>query len=97
MPGAGVWTAATVTFVGNVPAVALKAVLAPVLATIGAVKLIVAPVLLVSEIPVPLSVMPPEKVTVPPVLFSTCTLRCPALDETVAATLTLAMLKFATA
>ena len=45
------------------------------------VKLIVAPVLLLSEIPVPWSVMSPPKLTVPPVRLAIDT-ECPVLPVT---------------
>src|SRR5688572_7620918 len=65
------------------PPVAVKAGLAPVTRrTAPLVKLIVAPVLLVSEIPVPppvIAVTVPLKATVPPVRFLTSTVRPPEL------------------
>src|SRR5438105_1154598 len=57
------------------PPVAAKESFAPVLRLSPAVKLMALPLLLVSEIPVPVSLIAPVKLTVPPVLVVTATER----------------------
>jgi hypothetical protein len=60
------------------PPVAVKALLAPVLAVTPPVRLIVAPVFELRLMPVPVSTIEPLKMVVPPLRFATET-ECPAL------------------
>ena len=78
------------------PPVAVNASLFPVASAMPPVKAMLAPVLLLRRMPVPVSVIGPEKFTVPPVRFCTST-ECPAVLAMVAPMLIVPAPPFTTA